>query len=493
MKWNRFTGEFGSCPSERWTLSHEGHSHDVPHIGGGGAARCIKRRAIEMVEGYMGFDIAIEDSGASCSKLVVHEPERGFEDMVIGKSCEEVPFIVSRICGVCPFPYAFAAVKAAEAASGRGVEITPQAKLLRKLALYGNLFSSHILHPLDLVIPRLAGLPSIIPFAKANPDAARRAIGLHKLGNDISKLFGGRDVHSITIVPGGMSNVPKEAVVRALREQLLAAKDDLRFLIGLYQSLAAKFPAWLPERKREFISILSDEPSTYEFYDSGIIYSTENGQMNAADFKNYHEEYRVPHSNAKFVRTKRRRSYMVGSLARLNNNRCRMSSFAKEAAATLGLTAFPCFDPRLNTAAQLVEAAQILDDAPRVIEELLTRGINENEKPVPVVPRTAYAAGFLEAPRGMIWHEYEFDGKGLIARANCMIPTGMNCGSMQEDLEVRVPHLLKEGATDEEIANDADLLLAHYDPCNSCAVHAMQVRRNGGTTHPGENPRRRIW
>jgi len=130
----------------------------------------------------------------------------------------------------------------------------------------------------------------------------------------------------------------------------------------------------------------------------------------------------------------------------------------------------------MNTAAQLVEGRQVLIDAVKAIDELLAIGLHKEARPI-IKPRAGYGAGYLEAPRGLIWHEYKYDENGLVTWANCIIPTGMNTGSMQEDLESFSSHLMDTGESDEEISYKLDLLLAHYDPCNSCAVHVVHLDR----------------
>jgi hydrogenase maturation protease len=122
----------------------------------------------------------------------------------------------------------------------------------------------------------------------------------------------------------------------------------------------------------------------------------------------------------------------------------------------------------------LVEGRQVLVDVVKAIDELLAIGLHKEARPV-IKPRAGYGAGYLEAPRGLIWHEYKYDENGLVTWANCIIPTGMNTGSMQEDLEHFTPYLMQWGKSDEEISYTLDLLLAHYDPCNSCAVHVVHL------------------
>ncbi|MFA5831760.1 MAG: hydrogenase maturation protease [Candidatus Paceibacterota bacterium] len=456
-------------------LLHAGH-HEVGdgHGGNGGEkSRAIVRKNIPMVEGKMSFEIFAEEGKVKSVKLVVEEPLRHFEAICEGHSAEEVAVIVSRICGVCPFPYALAASKAAEKAFG--FKVSDQTYRLRELAIYGNMFNSHVLHALDLVAPRLLHLNSIIEFAVASPEntaVAAKLLALHTLGNDLARLIGGREVHSTTITPGWMTTVPKAEALKDVRDRLANAHETYDLLVNVFASISKDANPKLPIREREFIALRGEKK--YPFY-AGLIASSKGGVMDAAAFEQYKHEYVVDNSNSKQVRTDKSRSYMVGALARLNLNEDLLCDKARKDMETLGLS-IPCHDPYMNTAAQLVEGRQVLVDVVKAIDELLAIGLHEEPRPV-IVPREGYGAGYLEAPRGLIWHEYKYNGEGLVTWANCIIPTGMNTGSMQEDLEHLATHLLGDGATDETIGYDLDLLLAHYDPCNSCAVHVVRLNK----------------
>ena len=459
----------------KYPLLHAGNHEIGASVGGGVESknRSIARKNIPMVEGKMSFEIEQGNDGEIKSTLIVEEPLRHFEAICEGKSAEEVAVIVSRICGVCPFPYALAASKAAEHAFG--FKVSEQTHRLRELALYGNMFNSHVLHALDLVLPRLLHLNSIIEFAVATPEntaLAAKLLGLHTLGNDLARLIGGREVHSITITPGYMTAIPKEEELKAIRERLANAHETYDILVNVFASVAKGTNPKLPIREREFIAVRGDKK--YPFY-SGLISSTKGWEnMKAEEFEKYKHEYVVDNSNSKQVSTEISKSYMVGALARLNVNHELICEEAKKDMETLGFS-LPCSDPYENTSAQLVEGRQVLIDAVKSIDELLAIGLHEEKRPK-IKTRAGYGAGYLEAPRGLIWHEYHYNEEGLVTWANCIIPTGMNTGSMQEDLEHFAKHLLGPAkASDEEIGYDLDLLLAHYDPCNSCAVHVVRL------------------
>jgi hydrogenase maturation protease len=490
-------------------LLHAGH-HEVGdgHGGSGGEkSRAIVVKNIPMVEGKMSFKVTTDKNGENChSTLIVEEPLRHFEAICEGKSAEEVAVIVSRICGVCPFPYATAASKAAERAFG--FKVSDQTNRLREIAIYANMLNSHVLHALDLTIPKFLHLNSVVELAlnvktpawvsevPLTPDffaelevvkaqiasgaletasaevtaLSRVLLRLHTVANELADMIGGRAVHSITITPGWMTSVPKENDLRATRDKLANAHANYDMLAAVYKQAAGAGNPKLPIREREFIALRGEKK--YPFY-GGLIGSTKHGNMTAKEFEQYKHEYVVDNSNSKQVSTDKSKSYMVGALARVNLNWDLLSKEAKKDAEYLGLSV-PCYDPYMNTAAQVVEGRQVLIDVVKAIDELLAIGLHEEKYPN-VKPRAGYGAGYLEAPRGLIWHEYKYNEEGLVTWANCIIPTGMNTGSMQEDLEYLGSHLVRTGHSDEDIEFILELLLTHYDPCNSCAVHVVHL------------------
>jgi coenzyme F420-reducing hydrogenase alpha subunit len=90
---------------------------------------------------------------------------------------------------------------------------------------------------------------------------------------------------------------------------------------------------------------------------------------------------------------------------------------------------------------------------------------------VPVTPRAGTGVGAVEVPRGILYHEYEYDADGRIVRANCVIPTTQNHANIQHDLEALVRQYAVEGMTDEKLELLASMLVRSYDPCISCSVH----------------------
>jgi coenzyme F420-reducing hydrogenase alpha subunit len=180
----------------------------------------------------------------------------------------------------------------------------------------------------------------------------------------------------------------------------------------------------------------------------------------------------VPYSTAKYARCNRS-EYMVGALARVNNNFEQLSPFAREAADLAGLTV-PCFNPFMNTTAQIVECAHCLEDSIQIIDRLLETGIRIEDEQTKITPCAGAGVGAVEAPRGILFHEYEYDEKGICVSANLMIPTGQNLGNLEADMRAFTPGILhrKEAA----ISHALEMLVRAYDPCISCSTHVVRLK-----------------
>jgi coenzyme F420-reducing hydrogenase alpha subunit len=162
---------------------------------------------------------------------------------------------------------------------------------------------------------------------------------------------------------------------------------------------------------------------------------------------------------------------MVGALARFNINHDKLHLKAKSAAATLGLKP-RCTNPYLITVAQVVEIVHCLEDAIRLADLLLARGITW-EDPVPPARLSGEATGACEVPRGTLFHNYVIED-GKVAHANCIIPTGQNLNNIEADMRSLVPSLLDRNT--EEITLSLEMLVRAYDPCISCSTHMLNVR-----------------
>lgn len=416
---------------------------------------------VTRVEGHGNIYVDVSNGELKECRLDIVETPRFFEGMLRGRHYKEASHITSRICGICATGHATASLRASEKALG--VELSEQTQLLRKLTFHGEILDSHVLHVYMLVAPDFLGVGSVIPLASSHPEIVLRALRMKKLAGDICAVVAGRHTHPIAMTVGGFTHFPKASELKALRNRLVDSRADVDATV----ELASQLPWPKFERDTEYISL--HKPDEYAFID-GEIMSSDAGQLPAEQYKDVTNEYLVPHSSAKFTRHKRS-SYMVGALARFNNNYDQLHPRAKEVAEKLGMKP-KVTNPYLNTAAQVVEIAHCTEDAIQVIDQLLAMGILP-EKPATVNLKDCDGVGVCEVPRGMLIHHYWINADGNLTGANCIIPTNQNLANLEADMKALVPGILDKPV--EAMQLDLEMLVRAYDPCISCSVHVLKV------------------
>jgi len=81
--------------------------------------------------------------------------------------------------------------------------------------------------------------------------------------------------------------------------------------------------------------------------------------------------------------------------------------------------------------------------------------------------------GVIEAPRGTLFHHYEIDDDGLVTRANLIVSTTNNNQAMNESIRQVASHYLDGNRLTEPMLNQIEVAIRAYDPCLSCATHAL--------------------
>jgi NAD-reducing hydrogenase large subunit len=82
--------------------------------------------------------------------------------------------------------------------------------------------------------------------------------------------------------------------------------------------------------------------------------------------------------------------------------------------------------------------------------------------------------GIIEAPRGTLIHEYHTDDKGLITKCNLIVSTTHNNEAMNRGVRVVANEILSEQPEiTEPMLNQIEMAIRAYDPCLSCATHAL--------------------
>lgn len=450
-----------------------------PDAPDGTATRCIRVPILTRVEGEGALNIEFHGPSVHRVELNIYEPPRFFEALLKGRSIHEVADITSRICGICPIAYQVTAAQAIEQALG--VRLPYELAALRRLIYCAEWIESHVLHIHLLHAPDFFDCHSAVDLAKKFPLEVQRGLKLKQLGNRILEVLGGRAIHPINIAIGGFYKLPNHsdlsAMIPALEQGLTWAVD------------ASHWISTLPFRDQsfpyDFVSL--SHPEHYPIEDGHIATDSPNAAANSKiaikDYESYFREVQVPHSTALQSRRihpnqlsgapattppQNDSNYFVGPLARLHNNRQNLSPIARKLADTLRLDTSQR-NPYHSILARAIEVVFAFEEALRIL-----RTIHPTRNPkVDFTLRSGVGYSATEAPRGLIFHRYEFDDRGLVSFAKIVPPTSQNQGQIEADLRTLLSQIHSE--QDLAIAKYCEQLVRNYDPCISCSTHFMKV------------------
>ena len=411
------------------------------------------------VEGEGSLSIVETGTGGPEVKLNIFEPPRFFEALLRGRRAEEVPDIVSRICGICPVAYQISSLNAFEGLFG--VEVDEQVRRLRRILYYGEWIESHALHVFMLAAPDLMRVPDAIAMAKRDPELVREALTLKRLGNRLVSAVGGREIHPVSLKIGGIYRAPSKEAVASLLPELDRLRSSVHKMVAFVSSLER------PSLERESTLVCLCDPSRYAI-DRGEIVSNQGLRLPPSAFEENFEEHQVEYSNALHSRTKGGGSYMVGPLARFSLNYGQLNPAARALAKEVGLKP-PLKDPFQSILVRALEIVHALEETAREVKEY--------EEPVrPSVPYKAKAGtcyGVSEAPRGILYHSYAVNGRGHVERAKIVPPTAQNQARMEDDVRLLAPRIMNSDA--DEARRLSEMAIRNYDPCISCATHFLRL------------------
>ena len=423
------------------------------------SAKSVKVDVLARVEGEGGFHVKIREQQVQAAAVKIFEPPRFFEAFLRGRKFSEAPDITARICGICPVAYQMSACQAVEDAFG--VQIDPGIRDLRRLLYCGEWIESHALHIYMLHAPDFLGYEDVIQMAKDHPEAVQRGLRLKKIGNRLMTIVGGREIHPINVRVGGFYRAPDKRALLELEDELKWARDA-----------AVETAQWasgftFPEFERDYEFVALHNPPEYPIQE-GRLKSNRGLEIAVSEYEQHFAEDQVQHSNALHSSDVDHGAYFVGPLARYNLNFEFLSALAQETAKESGLGR-ECRNPFQGILVRAVELVYACEEALRII-----RGYEVPERPfVEVVPRVDTGHGCTEAPRGILYHKYRFDERGLILSAKIVPPTSQNLRTIEEDLVEFVSsrlHLPKD-----RLQWQCEQAVRNYDPCISCATHAIKV------------------
>ena len=411
------------------------------------------------VEGEGALHLRIDGNVIEQLHLQIFEPPRLFEKFLEGRSYEEVPDMVARICGICPVAYQISAVNALENAFG--VEPAPWVQAMRRVLYLGEWIESHSLHIHLLAAPDYFGYASAIAMAKDQPEIVRRGLGLQGLGNELMRLLGARSVHPVGVRVGGFHHAPSGREVAGLLEKLRAALPEAEALVRWTAAIA------VPDATQQFVCVSMRAADEYPIHRGGIV-ASDGLAIGAADYENYFVESHIEHSTALYSHY-RGQPYLVGPLARLNLNRDRLPPDVQQLMREIGFNC-PHQNMFASIVARAIEVYYAIGEAVRLLQDYVV----PEETAVAVTPRAGLGFGCSEAPRGLLWHRYRVDADGRILEARIVPPTSQNQARIEEDLRLSLQHFGLHHS-DDELRLHCEKVIRNYDPCISCATHFLRL------------------
>jgi len=453
------------------------------------SARKITIEPVTRIEGHGRVTIHLNEQGGVDQTFFHVDEFRGLEKFSEGRPYLEMPQITQRICGICPVSHHLAAAKACDGVAR--VEPPRPAKLLRELIHMGQIIQSHAMHFFYLAAPDLLlGFDAdpkdrnVFGIIKANPELAVKAVHLRRYGQQIiSRLGGGKRVHPNLCVPGGV-NAP---LTSADRDAIGAELDGMTEVGKVALSVAR---GWL-ESNKELADMFASFPSNYmglvdeegglQLYDGEIRMKDADGnylaQFKSEAYLSHIGEHVEPWSFLKhpFYRKQGfpQGFYRVGPLGRMNVidkigtplanaefKQFRTINGGKPVEGSL----YYHYARMIELLYGLERVGQLLDDA-----DILSKNVRNDPK----LQLPGHGVGVIEAPRGTLIHDYSTDENGILTRVNLIVATGNNNWAMHTASGSVAKAFVNGNKLTEGMLNRVEAAIRCYDPCLSCATHAI--------------------
>ncbi len=439
---------------------------------------------VSRLEGHGKITLHLDDHG-ELTDAKFHVVEfRGFEKFLQGRKVWEAPRITTRACGICPISHHLASAKATDAVYG--VEIPYTAKLYRELHHMSQIIHSHALHFFflaspDFLFPDDAAKRNVLGILESNPQLAKKAIELRKMGQEINHILGGKAIHPVTSIPGGVSKPIGKDDLKKIRQNLNRALE-----LG---KTALKVGGMIFDKNHNFVSKFANFPTYYmglvkdgnlELYDGSLrVVDSEGNQVDEFDPNDYLDHISERTENWSWLKFPFLKKfgwpdgiYRVNSLARLNvcdqistplaNEE--LQKFREKYGRAPGNTLLFNFARLIELLYAIERGIQITDD-PEItgtdIRKLIKVGGGEG-------------IGVIEAPRGVLIHHYKADDRGSLTMANMIVSTVQNNPSMNQAVLHAAKQFIKaDQEITEPLMNRIEMAVRAYDPCLSCATHAV--------------------
>lgn len=441
---------------------------------------------VSRIEGHAKIAIHLDDSGNVEDAFLHIQSLRGFEKFIEGRPAEEVPRIVNRICGICPWMHHLASNKAVDGAFG--VTPTLTGHKLREMCQVMAHINDKILHFFFLASPDFVLGPdadysvrNVIGVAKAAPELATQVVKMRQLGQMMLERFAGKAIHPIAGVVGGfakpMLEEERQEMLKDARTLLDFSLYSLDFAIN---NVFAKYMDVISELGNittGFLGTVDREDGSLRIYDGKQRLMKPDGSyvdFEGDDYADYLGEHVEPWAYSKMPYAKSwgegfdldlaapRGIYRSNTLARINV--CdRISTPRANAALEQFRSQFgrPAQQTLLYHYARLIEMVYACE---RTIELLEWEGITDTNIRAKVEPKAGRGVGIVEAPRGTLIHDYTTDENGCIASANLIVGTTHNIAPMNMSVKQAATSLIKDGNYNEGLLNQVEMAVRAYDP-----------------------------
>lgn len=461
-----------------------------------GAHNKIVIEPVTRVEGHGKVTVHLNEDGRVEDAFFHIVEFRGFERFIQGHPYWEAPVLVQRLCGICPVSHHLAAAKAIDQIVGIDPDdLSPTASKLRRLLHYAQVFQSHALHFFYLASPDLLyGVDApvekrnVIQVAMDNKELARKGILMRKFGQELIKALAGKKIHGITAVPGGVHKtfMPEE------RKYFLEENDtpDVETMIAWSKEMV-DFIKDYHKKNQEWLDTFASYPSgslgmvtpegTLDLYDGRLRAIDALGNKTLADvhsdeYINYFSEAVERWSYMKFPYLKslgRENGWnRVGPLARMNVSERLSTPLANEEFKifkeyTNGKPNGHTMHTHWARLIEILHCAELIKELlydPMILgDDLLRKGTSRRE-----------GIGILEAPRGTLIHHYEVDDRSMITKCNLIVSTTHNNEAMNRAVRWVAQNVLdNQQEITDGMLNQVEVAIRAYDPCLSCATHAM--------------------
>lgn len=443
---------------------------------------------VTRVEGHGKVTILLdEESRVQQARLHIVE-FRGFERFIQGRPFWEVPVLVQRLCGICPVSHHLAAAKAMDRIVG-GEQLTPTALKMRLLMHHGQFLQSHALHFFHLCSPDLlfgfdadVAIRNVIGVAQKFPELAKQGVLMRKYGQEIIKATAGKKIHGTGAIPGGINkNLSIE-----LRDAFLAEIDQMmewsRGALAIARDYTAKNLAELApfgSFESSHLSLVRPD-GAYDIYDGGLRARDIEGNtifdhVDNQEYADYFQEEVRDWTYMKFPFIKslgpEKGWYRVGPLARVNN----CDSFDTPEAEAARKEFMALTDGKPNQVTMAYHWARMIEllHSTETIQRLLHDEDLQGEDLVVKGERRRETVGIIEAPRGTLFHHYIVGDDDRIEMANLIVSTTSNNEPMNRAVQKVAEDHLSGVEITEGLLNRVEVAIRAYDPCLSCATHAM--------------------